>query len=141
MVANKVDKQKKKVGRKPSGDKPLTSAEKMQRQRVKRELWNESAKDSDYTTMPILINNRHILAFNELAGEILEPFDTETLSIFLFEAAQLYLEQEKFGLEAPKRDDWPKHCRAISMISLNAKLKFSEWERNQINENSNSNEQ
>ena len=126
---NLMDGEKKKRGPAPVTGKTLSAAERKQRQRARQAFLAESAKDSDFTPMTVLLSNKQLLAFSELNAGLPDTFDIDTLSILLFKAAQFYLEQEEFQLETTKREDWPKEHWAISMITLNAKLKFKEWER------------
>jgi hypothetical protein len=124
--------EKQKAGRKPLGAKPLTSAQKMRRQRARQAFLADAAQDSDFTPMTVLLSNKQLLAFRELNAELPDTLDVDTLSILLFKAAQFYLEREEFQLETTRREDWPKDHWAISTIMLNAKLKFNEWEKGLI---------
>ena len=132
--------EKQKAGRKPLGDKPLTSAEKMRRQRVKQACLALAAKDNGYVSVQVLLNEKQLLAWGELEHKITNgkptPLTQEKISNWIFYALKNFLNDQalELDLKIPKHDDWPQHCEGLLMIQHNAQLKFNEWEKGLTND-------
>ena len=109
------------VGRKSIRGNPLTAAERMQRKRTKMAIRIEEAKNSGYTPMLILINDKHLMAFAELEKQFGNSLTDGKLAELTFQAYNDFLKRNHMT-------DLPEYSGELPIIDINAKIKFQEWE-------------
>ena len=109
------------TGRKAIRDNPLTPAQKKQRQRMKMAIRIEEAKDSGYTPMLILVNNKQLMACAEWEKQFGNNLTDGKLAELIFQALNNFLKSNHMT-------DLPEYSGELSIIDLNAKIKFQEWE-------------
>lgn len=113
------------AGKKSIRGKPLTSAQKMQRQRMKMAIRIEEAKNKGYTPMLTLINDKQLMACAEYEKQFGSNLTDGKLSELIFQALNDFLKSQHII-------DLPQYDGELSVIEITAKIKFMEWEQAQL---------
>jgi hypothetical protein len=124
---------RKTAGRKPMGEKALTSAQKMQRMRMKWTIRVEEAKSRGYAPVLVLINDRHLKACAEFDANFGNNLSNGKLDSLMFMALNSFFKKNSARkyIQESTLNALPEDSGELERIEFNSQIKFQEWEGKQ----------
>lgn len=124
--------EKKKMGRKPLKGEPMTGVERNKRLKAKNICYLKAAQNSGFTPRMILINDEQFKAIGKLEEGFGGAFNRDRLNEWVFVALRDFLKAEiTAGLLDLEAESLPDNSNALSMVQIEAAIKFLEWETSQ----------